>query len=93
MNRRNLIKSAAGLLVAAGAGELLLPERTVWALDRTMVTPWFDTLMVPFNRLWINDKVYYVTNVLTDETEIIRLRRHVNVARPYEFDEFAFISD
>jgi hypothetical protein len=37
MNRRTLFKTAAGLVLAAGSGELILPERRVWALDRTMV--------------------------------------------------------
>lgn len=38
MNRRNFIRGAAGLLVAAGAGDLLLPERRpIFALDRTMM--------------------------------------------------------
>ncbi len=35
MNRRDLFKrTAAGLILAAGAGELLVPERRVWALGR-----------------------------------------------------------
>lgn len=37
MNRRNFVKTAAGLLVAAAT--LQIPERRVWALDRTMVHP------------------------------------------------------
>ena len=39
MNRRDLFKrTAAGLLIAAGAVHLV-SERRVWALDRTMMTP------------------------------------------------------
>lgn len=37
VSRRTFVKAASGLLVAAGVGELLLPERRVWALDGTMV--------------------------------------------------------
>lgn len=37
LSRRTFVKAASGLLLAAGAGELLLPERRVWVLDRTMV--------------------------------------------------------
>lgn len=38
LSRRGLIRSAAGLLVVAGAGELLLPEEPkIWALDRSML--------------------------------------------------------
>lgn len=34
VSRRGFVKGAAGLLVSAGAGELLLPERRIWALGR-----------------------------------------------------------
>jgi hypothetical protein len=37
VNRRTLLRTAAGLVLAAGAGELVLPERRVWALDASMV--------------------------------------------------------
>jgi hypothetical protein len=62
INRRALIKSAAGL-VLAGTGGLLLPERRVWALDRTMLPPgWFDARMDAFEKgtggVWL-DGVFY----------------------------------
>lgn len=39
MNRRSFLKALAGASLVAAAPEILVPERRVFALDRTMILP------------------------------------------------------
>lgn len=52
VDRRSLLKALTGGVLVAAAPPLILPEKTIWQLDRTMLTPRCNAGLQTFDKIF-----------------------------------------